>query len=59
MNRKEVVSVSEKQLERMRELIEKKHEQQEQLRKFKPSRKMGSKQPEHLNHKQGGSNNKV
>lgn len=43
----------------MRELIDKKHEQQEQLRKFKPSRKMGSTHQQHQNQKQGGSNNKV
>jgi len=51
--------MSDKQLERMRELIEKKKEQQEQNQKLKPSRKMGSTHQQHLNHKQGGSNNKV
>ena len=51
--------MSEKSIEKMKELIEKKHAKSEQKSKFIPKKKMGSSHKEFNTQKNAGSNNKV
>lgn len=51
--------MSEKNLEMMKKLLEKKNEHQNQKHKIIPDKKIGSGQKEKNNQKPGGSNNKV
>jgi len=51
--------MSEKNMEMMKKLLDKKKEQQNTKQKFSPSKKIGSGAREKKNQKPGGSNNKV
>ncbi len=51
--------MSEKNIEMMKKLIEKKREQQDEKQKFSQNKKIGRSQREKNNLKTGGSNNKV
>lgn len=51
--------MSEKNIEMMKKLIEKKNEQQKSKQKYAPNKKIGSATKEKKNQRTGGSNNRV